>query len=505
MIIISILEIVFFFSIDTLYAIFITLTGLVLCKKIVFNTYNLLYYPVSTLALSFFALFFLVMPMPATMMEFKPVIYNMHSPINTFTQLLILYITLIIIHEIYKKISHRRNPLRTLFIRIHFFDKLSSYEIWTLIFFSTIYYVLTITIWGRYSEEGNNADIPTGLYLIGFILGGYYQIAPIFFFNKFNIIKQPYRTHTPIIITLTILLFIIGIATNMRTATVLVFANFAFMAVVYILYFPINLKKIFKSKYIVPFLLLAYFFSGPFMDISKAMLVNRGDRYGVSGIDMLYKTFNTLKNKKETKYYKQVTMAKSDKIIWDEEYLFNDVLNRFCSLKILDETLFHAQRIGYSNPHMQKDLLLQIVSVLPAIIKEKVLGENIKLYYTLTDKLYALSINTPFSPGGVKIGTLQGLGLALFGYWYPLILLPVFIIIFFLFDATVFYTSKRMFFSLWFLVNIIMCCYYFSDGHYYTFEIRFIIRSYLESITFYLLTIYTIKKIPFIKHLKNGN
>lgn len=426
-------ELILYFSIETLYIISLLIVGVILCRRLILTTENLLYYPVSTLSISFYVLFFIIMPVPATLIECKPVTYNLHDSIVTFTNVLILEIILIITHCLYRIISRKRNFLRNIFYRYNFFTTFTASEIWTLIIISSVIYTYNILSQGLYNEDSvkTTSTLPIWLYAINLLLGGYYQVLYIFLFKRYNIIKLPFKLHILFIIILSVLLFIVGIATNMRTASIVVFANCFFMLIVYLLYFPVNYRKFLKAKFIIPIGGVLLFFSGPFMDISKAMLLNRGSRNGVNGLEMLSKTFETLADDKSVNFERR-DYNNRNRIIWDEEYLSNDVLNRFCSVKVLDETIFHAQRIGYANVDMQNELWLEILDSFPGIIKSFF---NIQFpedfrQHTLSDKLYSLSIHSysPFAMlGGAKIGTLQGLGLAIFGYWYPMVIIPIFI------------------------------------------------------------------------------
>lgn len=503
--IISIFELILFPSWDTVYAILAIFIGLIFFKKCFLSPSKLLYYPASTLAISFYILFFLILPMPATLIELKPVTYNLHSTLDTFTNVLLLELVIIIIHLLYRMISNKKNIIRPILVKYNFFTKVTSSELWILIIISSILWIYIILGSGLYTEDSSNtiSTLPTPLYILNLLVAGYSSIPFVFFMRNYNIIKEPYHIHKAAIIIFSISLFIIGIATNMRTAAISVLANAFFLFIVYNIYFPINLKQYLTPKSITITILIIYFFTGPFMSISQAMLQNRGNREGKNGLEMLEMTMNTLQENKDNNTlpnYKQ-----EEGITWDESYLSNDILNRFCSLKILDETLFHAKRIGYANPIMQEQLKLKILDCLPGFIKEQFkidqIPEDIR-QSSLTDILYSLSIHSTSNLGGIKIGTLQGLGLAIFGYWYPLVLIPIFIIIFYFLDATIIFNvkTKSMYFSLWFLANIITICYYFSDKHYYLNEFRYIIRGYAESIIFYLITINIIKKIPFIKH-----
>lgn len=231
------------------------------------------------------------------------------------------------------------------------------------------------------------------------------------------------------------------------------------------------------------------------MDISKAMLLSRGDRNGKSGIEVLTETMSNINIKDDTDNY-----LNKNTLNWDEEYLSNHILNRFCSLKILDETLFHADRVGFNNPIMRETLHEKVIDSFPGIIKKflKVEDDKTLRQYSLTDKLYSLSVSGA-GLGGVKIGTLQGLGLSLWGWGYLLVLIPIYLVLFYLLDATVLFYKGRIKFSLF--------LYLMYQHLFIGFLIDIIINGNLDgylgligkAFSFYLIFIYN-KTYTFIKH-----
>ena len=96
-----IVELVAFPSLVTLYALSLCSIGLFMCGKIVFNTRCLLYYSVSSITILMYTVFFMFLPTVATLIEFKPLIFNLRDPFQTFSQLLVLQSLLIIIHVVY--------------------------------------------------------------------------------------------------------------------------------------------------------------------------------------------------------------------------------------------------------------------------------------------------------------------------------------------------------------------------------------------------------------------
>lgn len=485
---------------NTIIALVFSSVGLWLCGKCVFTEKNLLKYPVSTIAIVMYPFFFMFLPPIATMLELKPVTYNLHSTLETYFQMLVLFSTLIVIHSLYRRfcigIWHKK-----ILVRLGYFRKLSTQELWVTIIISLVVYVYSIYSYGLYDEnmENTRAEMPIWIQAVSFVFGSAYSIVFVFYMKRMEIIRGNNKVHSVLVCIVVVITLITGIATNMRTASIVCFSTGMFIFIVYDLYYPVDFQKFFSLKKILLGTMAVWFFTGPFMDISNAMLLSRGDRYGKSGMEVLEMTLSHMgEAKKERSDSKDIS---SRKIYWDEEYLDNHILNRFCSIKILDESLFHAHRCGYSNPIMRETLLLKICDDLPGPVKDMFgvyIPNNIRSY-SLTDKMYTLSVSgAPL--GGVKIGTLQGLGLALWGWWYILILAPVYFILFFLLDSAIFIYKGELKISYWFLFNVVALVYWFSDRHYYQWEFRWIMRTFWESTFFFLIYIKLIKNMPFIKH-----
>lgn len=489
----SILEIIFFPSIKTLFCILSCFIG-VLIQKSVFKVNSLIFYPVSTIAILMYVLFFIILPMPATLIEFKPVTYNLHNPYETYLNILILESLLLITHNVYIHLSGRNNPIRDILFRLPCYKKLTSSELWCLIIFSFILYVYIILEIGLYDEnsENTNRHLPTFLYVLNLLIGGFYVIILIFYFRKLDVIKNKnYRINNILIIFISAIAFIVGVATNMRTAAISVVSVGVFIYIYYWIFY-LN-KNIIKPKYIIICVLAIWFFFGPFMALSRSMVLVRHQRAGMNGKEMLEMTFSGLSEKSKN------ISKETPSTFYSEEYLSNDILNRFCSIKILDENLYRAHDSGYGNINMQEHFVNTLYSYIPGFIK-KSLNLNLKeVNGSLTDVLAYEAKSSPYI-GGVKIGTLQGLGLSLFGWWYIPLVFLFYIPIFYLMDTLICYKNGKMNFSWIFLCGVVSFAYWFSDRHYYVWECRFLMRGYIEMVFFSNITIFLIKRLPFIKH-----
>ena len=501
--VLSVIELIFFPSLEVVFGLFVSYLGILITRQTLCYTYKLLYHTVSTSALMFFCLFFDVLPLPATLMELKPITYNMRNPYSTFFYLIFLQVILLIIHSIYVKLTKKNNIVRNYLYRFGFFKSLSSQEVWFLIIGSVIWYAYIMLTRGLYTEESLNVNSRFGAieWIISLFFSSYYQCVFIFYFRKFNNIKGDYKINHLLIITLALAIFVIGIGTNMRTAAITVFANAAFSMVLYFLFFTEKRKAFFQVKYILPFSILFLFFAGPFQSISESMVSVRDNRSGKNAIEIIEMTMNNTGAKEDDT--SDLIKKEYSSIVWDERYLSSDLFNRFCSLKILDETLFHANRLNSSERQkMRLSLYEKIIDQLPGVIKRKI-GMRVtydERQYSLSDLLYYLSVDGRTYLGGVKIGSLQGLGLALFGYWFPLVLIPLYLIVFYLMDSILLFKNGRIILPLFFFAGMMDYLALFSDRHFYLFEIRFIFRGFWETVIVYLITIIIVKRLPFLKH-----
>ena len=385
--VLSVIELIFFPSLEVAFGLFVSYLGILITRQTLCYTHKLLYHTVSTSALMFFCLFFDVLPLPATLMELKPITYNMRNPYSTFFYLIFLQVILLIIHSIYVKLTGKNNIVRNYLYRFGFFKSLSSHEVWFLIIGSIIWYAYIMLTRGLYTEESLNVNSRFGAieWIISLFFSSYYQCVFIFYFRKFNNIKGDYKINHLLIITLALAIFVIGIGTNMRTAAITVFANAAFSMVLYFLFFTEKRKAFFQVKYILPFCILFLFFAGPFQSISESMVSVRDNRSGKNAIEIIEMTMNNTGAKEDDT--SDLIKKEYSSIVWDERYLSSDLFNRFCSLKILDETLFHANRLNSSERQkMRLSLYEKIIDQLPGVIKRK-----IGMRVTYDERQYSLS------------------------------------------------------------------------------------------------------------------
>lgn len=500
--ILAFLELLLFPSFAGAFGLVMSFAGIALTRFSLCRTQKLLHYPLSTLALLFYCLFFNILPLPATLLEFKPLIYNMRNPYTTFFFVLYLQAILCWVHYFYVKLTKNRNIIRDVLKRVNFFQSLTPQEVWFLILGSFIWYAYVMVTRGLYTEDNLNINANFGVaeWAINLFFSGFYQIVFIFYFRKINNIRGRYQIYHALIWIIAVAIFIIGIGTNMRTAAITVFANGAFSLLLYLIYYPSVGREITKPKYVVMSLLLSLFFIGPFQRISKSMVAVRYDRGGKNALELFEMTMKT--NVNETNE-DDIIVKQTSVLAWNEDYLDSDLLNRFCSLKIQDEALFHAMRLNEAERRiMRVSLWTKLIDQLPKVIKSR-LGMRISYEersYSLSDLMYYLSTGKRSYLGGIKIGSLQGLGMALFGHWFPLVLIPLYFVMFYLMDSIVMFRENRIIFPLLFFAGMMQYLAFFSDRHFYLYELRYIFRGFWETVIAYTLSINVLKRLPFLKH-----
>jgi hypothetical protein len=450
------------------------------------------------------AVFHFVLPIPLTLLELKPVTYNMIVPDLTFLHQFLYVTVLVATHSVYRFFTNTRNPFRNfLFENTSFFKSPSENQIWIssiLGLFASFYIYF---IFGASQSEASDRGF---IDYVAYIFTFFNWMPVILLFPKLiGINKTVSRLKIRLVLGYFFALSIIAIASNYRT---ILFSGIMLSAMIYfvgLIYGYYEIKKAFSSKKILLYLVIIYIISGPLVDLGFAMVSVRGDRASTSTSDFLKQTLDLYNNKPELDRLKLLISNNIDKpnsalINWDEKYLNNYLMNRFCNLKISDECLYHAQNIGFQNREMRDDFNKQIQALLPnALLFLTNLTQEEKYEiasYSMTDKLYSISSQNPYALGSFIIGSIPGLGMAIFGYWYLVIIFILFLFVFTLFDSIVYvFGDNKILFGYFFFAFLLNIINYFNDRHVYYFEIRYIMRTYIENIFTFLVIMNIIRKV----------
>lgn len=464
-------------------------------------------YPVSFLMIFGLAMFHYVLPIPLTLIEFKPVTYNLEVPFETFFHHFLFVTVIVLTHRVYTKISDGKNIFRRILKKTDFYCTPSIRLIWIsgiIGLFSSFYLYFVRGIWQQDVTDRNL------IYYIATFFTGFVWMPLIILFSKFRNENYSIKSKIVPILIYSIFVFIMAIASNWRTIIftgIILVISLLFAGVLSNYY---RIREIISTKKVAIITIVIFIGLGPLIDLSYAMVIARHDRTKLSAIDFLDKTISIYNDKRTIEEAKKLASVVSDNgnftiKNWDEKYLNNIVMNRFVNLKISDNCLYYAKRIGYQNPIMQNELKNQIVAMLPnALLGIFNIDYSKKIEtasYSIGDFLYSQAIKDNQVKGSAVISSMPGVGMAIWGYWYLLLLFPIFLLIFAMFDSFVNEKNGRIVYSYLFFIMLVSTINYFNDRHVYTYEFRFIIRTYFESVIIFLIQM---KIFRFIEQIGKG-
>ena len=395
-----------------------------------------------------------ILPLIATMLEGHSIGYNFILPISTYCGETLLYLISTI--AFYLAVKHKNTLLflKKILFKCGFYAPTNNKELWII---GLIGLAIKIYTTVNYIDYGN----VIGKILIGF---SFFQYAPILIFfptlTRANNCKKIFVLNKACIFY-TILLVITSFATNSREAMIEPFGTFILLLFLSYINHTKDTHYTINKQYVIIGILITIFILPIISDMSLAMLYNRKFRTNENRLELFIKTFDTfrdenkmeelrsLKEKKDKKEHQYINSK-----TWSETYVKNFALNRYCNLKITDNTLYHAKKVGFGNKQMFDDLWIEVIALLPTPIL-KFIGVNYdkNIRYSRGDKLKALSEN--HHPHSAKLITSHlADGLLTFGYWYfPIEFILCFIRFIFL-DTFLLRDKNKTYYSIFGLITI---------------------------------------------------
>ena len=185
---------------------------------------------------------------------------------------------------------------------------------------------------------------------------------------------------------------------------------------------------------------------------------------------------------------------------WDERYISNSFLNRYCNLRLTDQTLYRLQQVELNNPTMLDNFIRSNTILLFSTPILKLANINIdktKYQYSPGDLLLSLSTGNPIFAANVVTSHVAD-GLATFGYFYFPIQFAIWVLMFSLIDSFIFVKRNgEVIYSIFGLVSIFT---FFGltrasagCGH----ELYYCLRQYWNGIIGIFLIFYLLKIIRY--------
>lgn len=437
-----------------------------------------------------------ILPLMATLLEGNSIGYNFVLPFETYSGETLLYFVSAL--SFYLAINYK-NPLRSLkriLFKCGFYNQVSNKIIWSI---GLLGFFLNLYVLGSKIETG---DV-IGKTLVGFT---FLQLAPLLLFfpvlygeDKNRVIEYNSKCFCYLI-----LLILVAFATNSREAILEPIGTFVLLFLLSYINCEKEIRHRVNKKHLVYGILIILFVLPIINDISLAMLYNRTFRDDVSKKELLSRTMDTFLDKekmetlhllKEKKEDKETIISIKNTKKWTEVYVSNFALNRYCNLKVTDNTLYHAKKVGFSNELMYNDFWIEIVALLPAPILN-FLGVHYDKdeRYSRGDKLKALSENRhPFS--SYLITSHLADGLLTFGYFYFPIEFLLFFIRFLFLDTFLFRYKDKVYYSVFGLITIFSFLAMFRHADGCCDSLPYLLRGYWQDVILFIIGFTLLRKV----------
>ncbi|PZR24711.1 MAG: hypothetical protein DI535_21185 [Citrobacter freundii] len=473
----------------TAFAFFVILVAWRLVTRFVMRAQIIREYPLSSFVILGFSLSQYCFPLVFTLMEGKPVTYNLKLPFTVFVHSLLAIVVVISAHLFYRFLRKSRpilfNRFQLTLAKGGIFRAPGDAQIWMMgiIGLAAMFYVYFYSPSVGNEVEGAGNKFIQGL--IPFTYAPFYLlIKPMF--GRYDVKKTPVL---PFVIFV-ILLFIVSIGRNSRGAFMFGFTGLGFGYIWGLLQgiFP---GKILTVKNLIIGGVCMWIITGPFADLGTAMVIVRGERFDMTRSQLLSLTLEKYNDKKALAARKKFITEVSN-TGWDEHYLDNVLLSRFTNLKFNDASLEISEKIGI-DPVVQSFAIERPLAILPQPFID-FLGLDIdkaKVNAGSTGDILFERVGGSNAIGTFRVGHFAGVGMASFGWLYLVFLFILIIPVFFLWDLLVIRVrvkskrKKQFVFSMAVLLSM-HTLYFFINFENVFFILQFLIRNWIELVLLYL-------------------
>jgi hypothetical protein len=478
-------EIIFFFSLANLAGCLMTWIVWLIFRTFFLKREIILEHPFAFL--TFLSMFLSrYIPLPATLLEGKPITYGFEVPFDTFFyETLMFLVSSLAFYAATKRKNRENNIIQKILLRLGFFEA-NTITIWLMGFIGIFARLQQLSV----ANEIEYGDV-NNKFLAGLL---YLQYAPIILlFPTLSRIPVSNRGKTLIWIYVSFIV-LASLATNSRQAMLFPIFTIILLFFLYLLKNNESIYKFLSPIKIIVIGTIVIFGLELVSDISLAMLYTRGSRSNISRGDLFDKTLETLQSDQIMNNLRNASLEERSTINsynegWDERYLNNFMLNRYGNLRVSDQTLFYAKKIGYANTKMQESFFEKVLATFPLPFLN-MLGININkdLSYSPGDMLSLIAGDRTFL-GGFRITSLVADGLATFGYLAFLIQFVLLYLSFILIDSFVFYKKKTTLFSIFGLMNVFSFFGMYRSSIGTIVPLVYIIRGFWQQcFTFWIVT-----------------
>lgn len=483
----TVIELSIFPSINNLIGVIVSILSTMLFFKHIFRIDIIRRFPICFIVLlNLFC--FMYLPLIATLIDGKSMSHDLYNPVSTYILQFLYFCVSLLAFKVACQLSYTHKGLQRILQKFDYFTSPTSLQLWLLGIIGWI--PKLYLLFHQYSDEQEGI--------------GTLSMFSIFVYAPILILYKPLmggcwctKKERIGVWVYIICLAILMIATNSRSQMI---SPFIIVGMCYLIsMFYERTKKIrIKASRVIICVVAMFVVTGPAEDMAYAMLAARSIRSDVSFTQLLDYSWNIYNDKKALSLLKKTVenaqTINQDYRNWNEDYVSNLFLNRFCNYRVVDATIYHALRIGIPNAKMQEDFLNHLVVMFPQPMVDFMFGhkDKSKYAYSMMDKLYAESMRSGDIHISYIVGGDVGLGISVFGWLYFLLQFIVYALLFLLCCNLVCWRGNTPIFSLMVLLNIYFTYFLmFKVGGGFVSHITFLIWGFPVA-TFFQLLVYRI-------------
>lgn len=443
------------------------------------------------------AFMYFFLPLPITLIEAKPLTFNFELPYITWINQMLFITSVVIAFQICRIIYRPNCWLNSLWRRMGYFQRPTESQIWLLGFLGLGALLLQISIQGEGSEE----TVRNMGFLIQFV--GFFKS---FAFFPVLLMIPDYQSTTRNnstfifkreVVFYMVLLLLIGVATTKRT---IMFQPIIILVVSYVLLMILKNKIHLSVKRTFLAIIGVYIVTGPISDIAMAMILNRATSYHQSASETFNDVLDLYNDKEKLHYLFQSRLTEYDnqgknEEGWSEYYVDNILLDRFCNVRVVDATIYHAQNLGFGKSMMMKDYTKDFfINLMPSFM----LG-SVKKNYDITspgDILSSESLRRHTLYRGFRVAGDTGVGLSLWGYsFYIINTLVIAVYFYFLASMLKINNNGNIVIPIHVLASLMTYFMVFGNSMGIFKYFQFMLRDGWEAILVYCIVFHLIRKV----------
>ena len=491
LIIFSALEAIIFPGWDNIFGCVVMIISWLMVNRFVLAKINFVNFFLPSSALLGYTFCYFYLPLVVTLFEGKPLTFNFEVPYTTFINQLINIVVLIIAYRIALHSVRTTGFVRKIWDKLGYFKVPSESTIWVIGFMGA--FAILVGVFRQDNGSVYSAESSIGDQILS-TLRTFAFFPYCLLFPRMMGRQEKFKT-SKFIPFYIILISILGIATTRRAIVFDGIAAIIFLYLINLLVFKKRTKTKFSIKTVL-IICLAIWASGPVADLATAMILNRKNiTSGKNTFDDVMALYND-KEQLHTMY--QFALMENgnggnNTMGWDEYYVDNIFLDRFCNLRVQDETLDLAQRSGYGNKLMKDYFDQYVINNLPGFIVN-LSGNKKSILYTPVDAMLKQRFSI-YQYEGWKVGGDTGIGLATFGYWYYLFAIFLFVITFIFLGSCTKVSAGMLLVPLPILSTYGWYFRYFDNAMGFYRSITLLLASGWRQILLYCILMFFVKRV----------